>query len=531
MIPEPVVTPYTPARLPDGEVMTGLGQVLARRARMTPDLPAIRTEERTWTFAELDAEATRLALWLVGRGLGPGDRVAVLGTHHPRTLAAVHGAARAGMIPVVVNPLSAPRELTEMVADCDPAAIVLAGGEAPGLSAEPPADRVLLGLGGGPSPENLVAPDPGTAPYAPAGPDEVGLMLYTSGTTGRPKGIELTGHNLVAQYGAIQDLNELGPGSVAMAPLPFFHIAGLGYAVLATLNGAELLLLPSVPATELASVWLEYGVTHVVVVPAILQALVGRADVRGRDWSRLRYMTYGASAMTPELLREAQEVFGCRFLQGYGLTETTGGVTLLSPDDHDRADQEPHRLASVGRSLPGSAVAVIDPDTLEVLPPGAHGEVVVGGHQVMRGYWRDPEETASARVGGWFRTGDVGSFDEDGFLYLHDRLKDMLISGGENVYPAEIERVLSSLPGILDAAVVGVPSRRWGESPFAVVVRALGSEIDEETVLTHCREQLARFKVPTGVAFVVELPRNATGKVRRGELRRWVLTRTEGAGG
>lgn len=292
-----------------------------------------------------------------------------------------------------------------------------------------------------------------------------------------------------------------------------------------------MLLLPSVPATELASVWLEYGVTHVVVVPAILQALVGRADVRGRDWSRLRYMTYGASAMTPELLREAQEVFGCRFLQGYGLTETTGGVTLLSPDDHDRADQEPHRLASVGRSLPGSAVAVIDPDTLEVLPPGAHGEVVVGGHQVMRGYWRDPEETASARVGGWFRTGDVGSFDEDGFLYLHDRLKDMLISGGENVYPAEIERVLSSLPGILDAAVVGVPSRRWGESPFAVVVRAPGSEIDEETVLTHCREQLARFKVPTGVAFVVELPRNATGKVRRGELRRWVLTRTEGAGG
>ena len=530
MIPNPVVTPRTPASLPDGEAMTGLGQVLARRARVSPDLPAIRTDERTWTFAELDAEAAGFASWLVERGLGRQDRVAVLGTHHPRTLAAVHGAARAGLVPVVLNPSSAPRELAETIADCDPAAIVLAGGRAPELPVELLVDRVLFGVGEGPSAQDPVVPEPGTAPYAPAGPEEVGLMLYTSGTTGRPKGIELTGHNLAAQYGAIQDLNELGPGSVAMAPLPFFHIAGLGYALLATLNGAELLLLPSVPAAELASVWLEHGVTHVVVVPAILQALVGRPDVRGQDWSRLRYMTYGASAMTPELLREAQEVFGCRFLQGYGLTETTGGVTLLSPDDHDGADRAPHRLASVGRPLPGSVVAVIDPETLEVLPPGAHGEVVVGGHQVMRGYWRNPGETAASCVGGWFRTGDVGSFDEDGFLYLHDRLKDMLISGGENVYPAEIERVLASLPGVLDAAVVGVPSQRWGESPFAVVVRAPGAELDEETVLAHCREQLARFKAPTGVAFVAELPRNATGKVRRDRVRRWVMTGAEEPG-
>ncbi|WP_185996672.1 class I adenylate-forming enzyme family protein [Nocardioides campestrisoli] len=524
MIPR-VDLPFVPCPLPGGGEMATLADVLRGRAALTPDLVAVRTDEGVTTFGELDVTASRIAQGLAAAGVGPGSRVAVLGPNDPETLVTVHGVARSGAVPVVVNHLLVGRELAEVLVDCEPAAVLLGGHDQSALDRlELPASvRLVVGRAEGgervPVPvwaQRFPAEDPGHA--LPA--EETALMLYTSGTTGLPKGIELTGHNLSAQYSAILLANDMGEGSVAMAPLPFFHIAGLGYAVLATLRGAELVMVQPGPGQGIADLWEEFSVTHAVVVPALLQMLVRDPAVRARSWPHLAYLTYGASAMTVELLQEARKVFGCRFLQGYGLTETTGGVSMLSPEDHDQGELHPWRLATVGRAIPGSAVAVVDPITLEELPAGQDGEILVAGHQVMKGYWRNPQATERAMTPtGWFRTGDVGCFDDDGYLTIRDRIKDMIISGGENVYPAEVERVLAMVPGVLESAVVGIASDRWGESPYAFVVHAEGVELTEEAVLAHCRANLAPFKVPVGVTFAGALPKNATGKIRKHQLR------------
>lgn len=523
MIDDAPALPYEPAVLPDGREMTTLGQVLRARAAHSPEAVAVRTADRSVTFAQLAADASRIGAGLTSAGLRRGDRVAVLGPHDVETLAAIHGCTQAGLVPAVVNHLLASTELAEVLESCGPAAILLGDFDQGRFPDEVVQGALVVGRTDStgmrtPYAEHFAAV-PAVDPGEELSGDDTALMLFTSGTTGRPKGIELTGRNLAAQYGAIQDLNELGPDSVAMAPLPFFHIAGLGYAVLATLNGATLLMLPATATNNLAEVWESHGVSHAIVVPALLQALVRQDGIRDRDWSALRYLTYGASAMSVTLMTEAREVFGCRFLQGYGLTETTGGVTMLSPDDHDRSAQAPHRLRSVGRVLRGSAIAIVDPHTLDEVPVGTHGEVLIAGHQVMAGYASDGAANEAARIGSWFRSGDIGSLDEDGFLYLHDRLKDMIISGGENIYPAEVERVLASLPGVLESAVIAIPSERWGESPYAVVVKAPDAELSESDVLSHCQEHLARFKCPVAVEFVTALPRNATGKVRKNVLR------------
>ncbi len=260
--------------------------------------------------------------------------------------------------------------------------------------------------------------------------------------------------------------------------------------------------------------------THAAVVPTVLQRLLALPECKTADWSALSYVVYGASPIPLPVLRDATEIIGCAFLQSYGLTESTGGFTLLGPDDHVPAEEFEHRLRSAGRPMRGSRVRVVDPVTLEDCPAGERGEVLVAGSRIMKGYWRKPGQTAEVMLpGGWLRTGDGGSFDADGFLYLHDRLKDMIVTGGENVYPAEVESVMTGHPAVAEVAVVGVPSAEWGESPYAVVVLRPGAEVSEAGLIAWTRDRLAHFKCPAGVTFVPSLARTASGKLQKQAIR------------
>jgi acyl-CoA synthetase (AMP-forming)/AMP-acid ligase II len=331
----------------------------------------------------------------------------------------------------------------------------------------------------------------------------------------------LTGRNIGIALSPLQHTIKLDRSSVATAPIPFFHIAGIGLALVATLNGSALLLESAASLPDLVELWQRHRVSHAVVVPAVLQVLINVPGVAGADFSALRYLIYGAAPIPVPVLTRATEIFGCSFVQSYGLTESTGGITILTPQDHRPAPGLEKRLQSVGRPLPGSQVRIVDPVTMEELPAGQRGEVLIGGDLVMKGYWRRPEATlATILPGGWLRTGDGGSLDADGYLFLHDRIKDMIVSGAENIYPAEVESVLSGHPDIAEIAVVGLPSQRWGESPFAIAVARTGSEPSAQEIITWARERLAHFKCPVGVRFVDALPRTASGKIRKADLRR-----------
>lgn len=418
----------------DGTRVERLEDLPRFRAAATPHAPAMVTTTATTTYGELDRAASRLANALSDIGVQPGDRVAYLGENSPYFLFTLYGASKIGAIPTALNARLAPAEVEYILRDCEPQVIVLGiGSEHLVETAEAAGVRVVVTLAehsGAVTYDEWVSTasedDPGFARAA----EETALILYTSGTTGHPKGIELTGANIGQALGALQHELDLDQTSVTFAPVPFFHVAGLGLALVSAVNGASMLLFNAASPTDLSRILRDYRVSHGVAVPTVIQFLLTLPDVRASDWSALKCIVYGASPMPEPVLREATEVFGCRFMQSYGLTESTGGITMLSPQDHRPTAETVHRLRSVGRVVHNAAVRVVDPGTLEDLGPGERGEVLIGGGQLMRGYWRNPEATAAAFVqGGWLRTGDGGSLDADGYLYLHDRLKDMIVSG------------------------------------------------------------------------------------------------------
>lgn len=510
---------------PDGTRVERLEDILRKRAAATPDLPAVITPESTTSFAALDREANRVAQALLRDGVGPGDRVSYVGENAPSFLAVLYGASKMGAIPTAINFRLAVPEVEYILDHSEPSVVVLGRGQerlAP-MAGAVPGVRTVVTVSGGTSSVGWSAWLDGVSEEDPGysrGADETALMFYSSGTTGRPKGIELTGPNLGQALAAMHYLLDFDTTAVALAPIPFFHVSGLGLALVANLNGSALLLRNPTSPAELCQILQEDKVTHAVAVPTVIQFLMSLPEVRDGDWSHLRYMIYGAAPMPEPVLREATEVLGCKFLQSYGLTESTGGVTILLPEDHLVTGETTHRLRSVGRPMPNVPVRIVDPETLEDLPVGSRGEVLIGGGHVMRRYWRNPAATAaSITPDGWLRSGDGGSIDEDGYLYLHDRLKDMIVSGGENVYPAEVESILTGHPAVAQVAVVGVPSEKWGESPIAVVVLTPGASVTEAELIAWSRDHMAHFKCPVSVAFVDALPLNASGKLLKTQLR------------
>ncbi len=504
-----------------------LADIVRHYAQKTPDNLAVHYlhDGRTWTFAQLDRESNQVAARLTSAGVVAQDRVAHLDKNAPEYFTYLFGSAKLNAASVAVNWRLAAAEM-EYILNNSEAKVLLVGEEFLGHLAKMKLShaRTIVVVGdpgttGYPSYEQWIAGAPTTDPNAPCAQQDTCYQLYTSGTTGLPKGVELTHANFI---GCLRDgFASLGftSSAVNLVCMPLFHIAGSGWGLVGTHEGAAMVLLRDVEPASILKCIAEHGVTHALFVPAVLQVLLGVPGVEEHDFSTLKAIVYGASPITESVLVRALDVFGCGFYQAYGLTETTGGVCLLHADDHDPGGPRAHLLRSAGKPVEPNRVRIVDPESLTDCADGAVGEIWVQGRQNMKGYWKNPEATASTiTADGWLRTGDAGYLRE-GYVYIHDRVKDMIISGGENIYPAEIENALMKHPAIADAAVIGVPSERWGETPKAIIVRK-DPALTEQDVIEFCRGQLAKYKCPTSVAWIDALPRNPSGKILKTELRK-----------
>jgi long-chain acyl-CoA synthetase len=489
-------------------------------AAARPEHVAIRYGERGLTYRELDERSNRLAKTLLASGAGEGSRVAYLDRTAPEVIELFFAASKIGAVTVPLNWRLAPAELAAVVSDARPP--VLIAGESYATVAEE------LARGLSPAPALIVAGDDYEHRLAahdavdPGGRGEshdVVLQMYTSGTTGTPKGV-LTTHRNMAACAETSPWWGFGSDSVSMTPLPMFHIGGIGWAFLGLWNGATTVLVRDFDAPAVLDILEGQRVTNAVLVPTMLQLLTAVPGAAERDFSALRCIAYGASPITTPVLRAALRTFRAPLYGIYGLTETTGGITQLEPADHDPDGPRQHLLQSAGRPFPWVELRIADPETGAERASRQAGEVWLRAPNVMAGYSNRPAETAAALTpDGWLRTGDGGYVDEEGYLFLTDRIKDMIVSGGENVYPIEVEEALSQHSDVAEVAVIGVPDARWGESVKALVVRRPGASCTSDELVAFARERLAGYKLPRSVEFVEDLPRTPTGKVLKRELR------------
>jgi long-chain acyl-CoA synthetase len=504
----------------------GIAGIVRTHAAERPEAIAYVLGDREMSFRELDERSSRAAAALAAAGVRSQDRVAFLDKNSLEFFDVVFGAAKLSAVPVAVNWRLAPPEAAFIVNDAGAKVLVVGEELVPMLDAfEPELTTVekILVIGAHDRHESFEAwlgahpaDDPGDVPA----PGDVAFQFYSSGTTGLPKGVMLTNEACFANLENTEDLLAVDEHTVSLVVMPLFHVAGGFWALFALYFGRPSILQREVDPVAIFELIERHRVTHTVFVPALLQMLVAMPQAKTADVSSLEYLVYGASPISEEVLTASIDTFGCRFLQAYGMTETSGGVVLLPPEDHDLAGPNRHRLRAAGLPGPGTEVRVVDADTLDDQPVGEVGEVLVRSPQNMKGYWNQPEETARTLLAdGWLRTGDAGYLDADGYLYIHDRVKDMIISGGENVYPAEVENRLMSHAAIADVAVIGVPDERWGETPKALVVLAPGAEVTDQEIIDFAREGLAHYKCPTSVERREELPRNPSGKLLKKELR------------
>ncbi|WP_103347814.1 long-chain fatty acid--CoA ligase [Amycolatopsis sp. CA-128772] len=491
------------------------GELLAHWARERPAGTALVFGERTWTWTEFDERVRRLSGALAAAGIARGDRVAFVDKNHPACLETTFAAAGLGAANAVVNWRLSGDELAYVLEDAG-AKVIFVGDELrPALDAIrdrlPALERVVVVGGDADEYESFLtsaAPHDGTA----VDTDDGVLVMYTSGTTGFPKGAVLTHRSILAHGLAAGTAFPIGPGDVNLVAMPLFHVGGSCYAVSGFLYGEPSYLTREPDAGSLFAA-LRAGITHAFLVPAVVAGIAQAGEAALQAFSRLKYLCYGASPMPLPLLRTVLAAWpDVMFAQVYGMTELSGAVTALDPEAH-RDTTRPERLASAGTALSGVDIRIVDPVTAQ---DAGTGEVWVRTEQRMAGYLGKPEATAETIVDGWVRTGDVGRLDDGGFLFLEDRVKDMIITGGENVYSPEVERVVAEFPGVAEVAVIGVPDDRWGEQVKAVVA---GEGLDAGKIVEFCRERLARYKCPRSVDVVDALPRNATGKILKRSLR------------
>ena len=496
-----------------------------------PGNTAFTFEGRTTDFAEFDRRTDRVAAALHAEGIKHSDRIAYVGKNSDIYFEMVYGAMKIGAVMVPVNWRLATPEIAVIIEDSQ-ARLVLVGPEFVDAAAE-----IIAGLrqAGVAAPRMLVAEGVAAGctdfaawrdAYAPAppphtiSPDDVAVQLYTSGTTGRPKGVMLMHrnftHSIAANETAGLSWNRWGPADNAIQAMPVSHISGTGWGFLCVHHGAACHIQRQFDLEQTFDMIDKYRINKIFLVPAALQFLVRHPRAARTDFGCIREMGYGASPIPLALLREAIAVMGCGFVQFYGMTETTGTIVALPPEDH--LPEGSPRMRAAGKPLPWVEIRVVDSGGQEV-PHGTVGEIVTRSGANMLGYWNRPEETAKTIRDGWLYTGDAGFMDADGYVFIHDRVKDMIISGGENVYPAEVESALADHPAISDVAVVGVPDEKWGEAVKAVVVLRPGMDLDEETLIRWSRGRIAGFKTPKSVDFVAALPRNASGKLLKRELR------------
>ena len=451
-------------------------------------------------------------------GVGSGDRVAILAPMSPVFLELLFACARIGAMMMPINWRLSAREIAGIMADGNPH-LILVGSEFLHLLAETESCPPKIGIeaeypewrGSG----SLDLPAAGTDPHAPV------LLLYTSGTTGQPKGVMLSQANLALNERTAREAWGFDRTSVNLVAMPLFHIGGIGYGLMALSQGGVTVLHDGLDPEQVLDAIADFRVTHAFFVPAVIQRLVDHADRVGGAPSGLRRMIYGASPIGEGLLRRAIATFGCAFHHAYGMTETAGTVITLPPEYHNPDATNSEVLRSCGKPLPWVEFALIDPQTSQPVSVGEVGEIRVRSAMNMVGYWNKPEETAAViDEGGWLATGDAAYQDADGFVYIHDRYKDMIVSGGENIYPAEVENVLADQPDIAEVSVIGIAHEKWGETPRAYAVPKPDCAPTERQVIDFVRSRLAHYKCPTSVVFVDTLPRTASGKVMKQELRK-----------
>ena len=500
-----------------------LADIPRHNAGTRPDAVALQCEDRVLTYGELDRRSARAGAMFVALGVEPGARVAWLGRSHEAFFELLFGACRARACLAPINNRLAIPEIAFILDDSSASLFFVtedffAAAEAVVAQIERPI-RLIAVDGARPRFEDYAA----LRDAAPAHSDRVVLaaddviQLYTSGTTGLPKGVRISNANCAAFLKTAMTFEGLdfAPDDVFIVVMPLFHVGGANPALAALAGGARLVMHPVFDSPAILRSIEAERATRIGFVPAMINMLLQTPGVAETDFSTVKTLVYGASPISEAVLNAARARFGCGFIQMYGMTETNASGTILTVDDH-----VPALLRSCGKAWPDHEVRIADETGAEAAV-GQVGEIQIRGPAVMAGYWNRPEATAETLTpDGWLKTGDAGHRDADGYFFVYDRVKDMIVSGGENVYPAEVENAILGCPGVADAAVIGVPDPIWGEAVKAVVVLSPGAEPDAEAIIAWARARIAGYKAPKSVDFIDVLPRNATNKVLRRELRK-----------
>ncbi len=512
--------------MPPADATTSTTETLAgfveHHAQQLPDGIAIRYGERQWSWADWASRIRRAAGALRAAGVQRGQCVAFLDKNHPACLEILFAAASIGAVTTVVNWRLIGDELVHVLNDSG-ARLLFVGAElhaTVGAAAArvPGLERVVVVGGDEDQYESLLAAAlPVQTDAEVAESEETALVIYSSGTTGRPKGVLLSQRALVNHAANLAPAFPFAEGDANLVAMPLFHVGGIGYALFGIRAGVTTIMTREPDAAALVGA-VQAGATHAFFVPPVIARFLDAGETASATIPGLRYIVYGAAPMPLPLLQRALATWpDMNFVQVYGQTELCGAVTALSNADH-RDPTRPDLQLSAGKAVLGTEIRIVDPQTGNQLPTGEPGEIWVRSNQNMSGYLNRPEATADTiTADDWVRTGDVGRLDADDYVYIEDRLKDMIITGGENVYGPEVESVLIKHPAIAEAAVIGVPDDYWGESVKAIVVAT--AEIDPGDIIEFCRQHLAGYKCPRTVDFVLSLPRNASGKILKTTLR------------
>lgn len=512
----------------DHTKMPTMAHIPRYHAKRAPHAEAISFEGRKTDWATFD-QATERAGQALSTIAKPGERICYVGKNSDEFFVLFIGAAKAGIVMVPIIWRLVPAEIGHIVTDSEAKALFIAPdqfGNIEKLQKEIPAGCPVMSLEqkhpGLPYFQDWVEQNAKGQKLPEITPDMVVLQLYTSGTTGKPKGVMLNHNNMIESRRESREKMmpwyQWSTDDVSLVALPMGHIGGVGWGNVAFLNGSRTIVQREFTPAGVLEAIDKGGVTKLFLVPTTIQMVLMQPNIKEIDFSRLKTVLYGAAPIALDLLREAKQVFGCDFCQQYGATETCGTIAYLPPEDHDVNGNR--RMRSAGLPMPGIQVRITSPGDRKVLGPNEVGEIETKSVANMVGYWKLPEETArTITPDGWLRTGDAGYLDEDGYIYIYDRFKDMICTGAENVYPAEVESAVYGHPAVQEVAVIGVPDDKWGESVKAIIVPKPGAVVDEADIIAFARTRIAAFKAPKSVDIVAELPRNASGKILRRVLR------------
>lgn len=494
-------------------------------AEQRGDQVALASDDRRVTYAQFERRSSQIAGGLRAAGVGPGARVAFLDMSSVEFFEVMVACLKLGAVVVPLNWRLTPAELEMLLVDM--AADVILVGDAFSDRINPGKTYSAKVITVGSPPHGQIAFEAWLEEFSPIDDiyrplaEDIAIQIYSSGTTGVPKGVMLSHRAYHFAMGLENerwvDWQNWSSHEVALVPTPLFHVGGVNWGIRSLFYGATTYLMKKFDAGRTIELIEQLGVTRIPLVPASLHALIDHPLIQSAEIGSIRHLQYGASPIDEALLERVITVLDCNMVQSYGLTETAFGVVALSPEDHKLTPDA--RYLATGRPLPGVNLRIVDPDGAEVLT-GQVGEILIRTPSMMSGYWRRPEETARVLdAEGWLHTGDAGYVDGDGYLYVSGRLKEIIITGGENVFPGEVENALGLYPSVSEVAVFARPSMKWGEEVSAAIVPKNGETVDIDRLVEFAQQKIAQYKLPKSIAFVEELPRNAGGKVLRGELK------------